>query len=42
MEKSALFASVAASLAIEDSGGVLAKRMPTRSEVLERLSAGPL
>jgi len=34
VEKSALFASAAASLVIEDSGGVSAKRMPTRSEVL--------
>jgi len=37
MEKSALFASATASLVIEDSGGVSAKRMPTRSEVLKRI-----
>lgn len=37
VEKSALFASATASLVIEDSGGVSAKRMPTRSEVLKRI-----
>ncbi len=39
MERAALFASAAASLVIEASGGVLAKRMPTRPAVLKRLSS---
>jgi sugar/nucleoside kinase (ribokinase family) len=38
VEKSALFASATSSLVIEDSGGVSAERMPTRSEVLERIT----
>jgi len=37
VEKSALFASATASLVIEDSGGVSAKRMPDRAEVLKRI-----
>jgi len=38
-QKSALFASAAASLVIEGTGGVTAKRMPTSSRVYERMRA---
>lgn len=38
--KSALFASATASLMIEGTGGVLASRMPTTSEVNERIAKG--
>ena len=37
VEKSALFASATSSLMIEDSGGVLVKRMPDRAKVLKRI-----
>lgn len=36
--KSGLFASATASLVIEDTGGAIASRMPTRAQVLERMS----
>ena len=39
VRKSGIFAAATASLVIEGTGGVLAHRMPTRAQVLERIQA---